>query len=123
MFIGEAARLSGATIKCIRHYERIGLLPPARRQGTYRIYDQHTVELLALIKCAQKLGFTLREMQALMASGQAPRERVREAIASKSAQLRQSIDDLQRQLAELQAFDASFEQFSDDCLDNARAFS
>ena len=70
MFIGEAARLSATTIKTLRHYESIGLMPPARRQGKYRVYDQHAVELLRLIKCAQQLGFTLREMQALMAGGQ-----------------------------------------------------
>ena len=115
MFIGEAARQSGTTIKCIRHYESIGLLPPAQRKGTYRVYDRHAVELLVLIKCAQKLGFTLREMQALMADGQASREHVSAAIATKAAQLQQRIDDLQQQLAELQAFDASLRQVSDDC--------
>lgn len=37
MYIGKAAKLSGTTIKSIRHYEDIGLLPPAQRQGKYRI--------------------------------------------------------------------------------------
>lgn len=115
MFIGEAARQSGTTIKCIRHYESIGLLPPAQRQGKYRVYDPHTVGLLVLIKCAQKLGFTLREMQALMADGQASRERIRAAIAFKQAQVQQRVDDLQRQLSDLQAFDASLEQIPDSC--------
>jgi len=115
MFIGEAARQSGTTIKCIRHYESIGLLPPAQRQGSYRVYDQHAVNLLALIKCAQKLGFTLREMQALMAGGQISRDAIREAIALKSAQLQQRIDDLQQQHAGLQTFDASLRQIPDDC--------
>ncbi|MCU1734269.1 MULTISPECIES: MerR family transcriptional regulator [unclassified Pseudomonas] len=115
MYIGEAARLSGTTIKCIRHYESIGLLPPAKRQGKYRIYDPHDVELLALIKCAQRLGFTLREMQALMADGQISLERARQAIAGKSTQLRQRIDDLQRQFDELQAFDANLQQITDTC--------
>ncbi|MHA6197317.1 MerR family transcriptional regulator [Pseudomonas wadenswilerensis] len=115
MFIGEAARLSGTTIKTIRHYESIGLLSTARRQGTYRIYDQHAVELLVLIKCAQKLGFTLKEMQALMADGQTRRDDIRAAIATKSAQVQQRIDELQRQLGELQAFDASLQQISDSC--------
>jgi len=115
MFIGEAARLSATTVKTIRHYERIGLLPPARRQGSYRVYDPQTVELLLLIKCAQKLGFTLREMQALIADGQASRAAIGAAIATKTAQLRQQIDGLQRQMAELQAFGASLEQLSDTC--------
>ncbi len=115
MYIGEAARLSATTIKTIRHYESIGLLPPARRQGNYRVYDQHAVDLLMLIKCAQKLGFTLREMQALMAGGQFSREAIGAAIAKKNAQLRRQIDGLQRQLAELQAFDAGLAQIPDAC--------
>ncbi|OLS64998.1 MerR family transcriptional regulator [Pseudomonas putida] len=115
MYIGEAARLSATTIKTIRHYESIGLLAPAPRQGKYRVYDQHAVELLILIKCAQKLGFTLREMQALMAGGQTSREGIRAAIAAKGAQVQQRIDELQRQLAELHAFDASLQQVPDSC--------
>jgi len=115
MFIGEAARLSGTTIKCIRHYERIGLLRPARRQGNYRTYDQHAVDLLVLIKCAQKLGFTLREMQALMADGQASREAIGQAITLKREQLQQRIDALQAQMSGLQAFDASLRQIPDSC--------
>lgn len=115
MYIGEAARLSATTIKTIRHYESIGLLPQAPRQGKYRVYDQHAVDLLVLIKCAQKLGFTLREMQALMADGQTSREGIRVAIAAKGAQVQQRIDELQRQLADLHAFDTSLQQVPDSC--------
>ncbi|MBV6287546.1 MerR family transcriptional regulator [Pseudomonas aegrilactucae] len=116
MYIGKAAQLSGATIKCIRHYETIGLLPPARRQGRYRVYDQRSVELLALIKCAQKLGFTLKEMQALMqGDSSAPRERLRLAIAVKQTQLQARIDSLQAQFDGLREFEASLEQLPDDC--------
>jgi len=56
MYIGKAAQLSGTTVKTIRHYEAIGLLPAARRQGRYRLYDEQSVELLMFIKCAQQLG-------------------------------------------------------------------
>ncbi|RBL65615.1 MerR family transcriptional regulator, partial [Pseudomonas sp. MWU13-2625] len=38
MYIGQAAQLSGTTVKSIRHYEAIGLLPEAPRQGRYRLY-------------------------------------------------------------------------------------
>lgn len=116
MYIGKAARLSGATIKCIRHYESIGLLPPAQRLGRYRVYDQHSVERVALIKCAQQLGFTLKEMQALMQHGPtAPRERLRQAIAAKQAQLQVRIDALQQQFDGLCAFEASLDQLPDSC--------
>jgi DNA-binding transcriptional MerR regulator len=66
MYIGKAAQLSGTTVKSIRHYEEIGLLPPPQRKGKYRIYSQQSVELLTFIKCAQQLGFKLKEMQAIL---------------------------------------------------------
>lgn len=118
MYIGQAAQRSGATIKSIRHYEAIGLLPPARRRGNYRIYDQATVDLLVLIKCAQALGFTLAEMQALMLAEPAsatPRERILAAVAQKQIQVRKRITSLEQQLAELHAFELSLEQLPDHC--------
>lgn len=33
MYIGKAAQLSGTTVKSIRHYEEIGLLPPPPRNA------------------------------------------------------------------------------------------
>ena len=117
MYIGKAAQLSGATIKSIRHYERIGLLPAPRRQGSYRLYDQQSVALLSLIKCAQKLGFSLKEMQALVSEDQAglPIERVRQAIAGKSAQLHKQIQALQLQQQGLLELQSSLEHSHYDC--------
>ncbi|MDD0975165.1 MerR family transcriptional regulator [Pseudomonas fontis] len=118
MYIGKAAQLSGATIKSIRHYETIGLLPPAKREGKYRVYDHDTVNLLALIKCAQTLGFTLKEMQALMLAGPETgtlNEKIRAALANKSGQLRERIANLEQQLADLHAFDLSLLSRPDVC--------
>lgn len=36
MWIGEAAAASGVTVKGIRHYEAMGMLPGIRRTGSYR---------------------------------------------------------------------------------------
>ena len=108
MYIGKAAQLSGTTIKSIRHYEDIGLLPPAQRQGKYRIYDQHSIELLSFIKCAQQLGFKLKEMQVMFDArrGQAvPWNLAHQAIIDKKTQLADTIAHLTRQheqLSELQ---------------------
>ncbi len=72
MYIGKAAQLSGTTVKTIRHYEDIGLLPPPAREGKYRVYSQQSVELLTFIKCAQQLGFKLKEMQAILQDHRGP---------------------------------------------------
>lgn len=109
MYIGKAAERAGTTIKSIRHYEALGLLPPARRQGRYRLYDQASLDTLRLIKCAQQLGFRLRELQAILGEphgGALPWQRVRQALADKQAELARQIAQLQQRQADLQTFAA-----------------
>jgi DNA-binding transcriptional MerR regulator len=62
MYIGEAAKASGVTIKTIRHYESLGLLPGIARQGSYRIFTQGDIARIRLIREVRALGFTLREI-------------------------------------------------------------
>ncbi|MFK0086871.1 MerR family transcriptional regulator [Pseudomonas sp. NPDC090755] len=118
MYIGKAAKLSGATIKCIRHYEKIGLLPAPRRQGSYRVYDEQSVALLSLIKCGQKLGFSLKQMQTLIrddGQGEQPVTRIHQAISARKAQLQVQIDSLREQQKNLLAFETSLKQTRYDC--------
>ena len=115
MYIGKAAQLSGTTIKSIRHYEAIGLLPSPQRQGKYRIYSQHSVEWLKLIKCAQQLGFKLKEMLAIVENhpGQAlPWEVVSNAIEVKKNAVARQIEALQQVQAQLVEFETRFKDAS-----------
>lgn len=63
MFISEFATQAGVTVKTIRYYESIGLLPESKRQGKYRHYDDTYVETVKQIKQAQILGFKLSEIK------------------------------------------------------------
>ncbi|NIF55038.1 MerR family transcriptional regulator [Burkholderia sp. Ax-1724] len=64
MKIGELAARTGMAASAIRFYEQRGLLPAATRGANgYRIYDESAEERLKQIQLAQKLGFTLDEMQ------------------------------------------------------------
>lgn len=115
MYIGKAAQLSGTTIKSIRHYEAIGLLPSPQRQGKYRIYSQHSVEWLKLIKCAQQLGFKLKEMLAIVEKhpGQPlPWEVVSNAIEVKKNAVARQIEALQQVQAQLVEFETRFKDAS-----------
>jgi len=61
--VGEVARRAGVHRETLRYYERRGLLPaPPRRPSGYRAYPAAAVERVRLIKWAQGLGFTLREI-------------------------------------------------------------
>ncbi|MBK5553972.1 MerR family transcriptional regulator [Pseudomonas sp. TH03] len=118
MYIGKAAQLSGTTIKSIRHYEDIGLLPPPQREGKYRVYSLQSVELLSFIKCAQQLGFRLKEMQAILQDhrGQElPWDLANKAIADKKQELMTRIEGLQKVYAGLAEFEASFKDARDQC--------
>ncbi|MBC3956411.1 MerR family transcriptional regulator [Pseudomonas triticifolii] len=118
MYIGKAAQLSGTTVKTIRHYEKIGLLRPPERQGTYRIYNQQSVELLTFIKCAQQLGFKLKEMQTILQGHRGfglPWESAGKAIADKKLEVMGQINGLQQIYAGLEAFEASLEGARYEC--------
>lgn len=124
MYIGEAARLSGTTVKSIRHYERIGLLPAAPRAGRYRTYDDMDVEALRFIKCAQQLGFRLRELQTVLAGyrgGDFPWERALQEIARKKQQLSAQIAHLQALHAQLQTLEQDLHTMHVACAQNRHA--
>ena len=63
LLIGQVSELTGATRKAIRHYESIGLMPTQTRSGNYRIYSDHDVIVISMIRRAQTLGFSLNELK------------------------------------------------------------
>ena len=66
--IGRIAAQADVNIETIRYYERRGLLPdPRRNESGYRQYDPESVTRLRFIKEAQALGFSLEEIQGLLA--------------------------------------------------------
>ena len=63
--ITEVARQAGVRPSTLRYYESINLLPPPRRVSGRRRYDSTILNRLNFIQVAQKLGFTLAEIQLL----------------------------------------------------------
>ncbi|TKV30076.1 MerR family transcriptional regulator [Arthrobacter sp. NamB2] len=67
MHIGELAERTGLSLRTIRHYDEVGILPPSSRsEGGFRLYTEDDVERLLLIRRMKPLGFSLEEMQALL---------------------------------------------------------
>ncbi len=65
--IGDVADRTGLSLRTIRHYEEVGLLPePQRSAGGFRLYTQEAIERLLLIKRMKPLDFTLDEMRDLI---------------------------------------------------------
>src|SRR5579884_1835388 len=75
--IGELGRRAGLNPSAIRYYEKLGLLPPARRASGKRRYDESALTRLAIIDVAQRAGFTLAETRTLLRgfSGKTPPSR------------------------------------------------
>ncbi len=100
MMVGQVARLAGIGVETVRFYEREGLLEqPARRASGYREYESDAVDRLRLIKQAQRLGFTLREIKELLAltvDPQATRGQIRKRAELKIADIELRIAELQR---------------------------
>ncbi|MBF6030584.1 MerR family transcriptional regulator [Pseudomonas sp. P115] len=118
MYIGKAAQLSGTTIKTIRHYEAIGLLPVPQRLGQYRVYTEQCVERLMFIKCAQQLGFKLKELQEILQDrhdAALPWDRAEHIIANKKQQLATQIAHLQNMHSGLQAFETQLKTAQGQC--------
>lgn len=81
--IGELAERAGVSADSVRHYERLGLLPPAARtDGGYRLFPPAAVDRVQLIRSAVRVGFSLRQLAAFLGerqAGGAPCRKVRDA--------------------------------------------
>jgi MerR family mercuric resistance operon transcriptional regulator len=98
--IGELSRLTGVNIETIRYYERIKMLPaPARTEGGRRVYGPDERRLLAFVRRARELGFTLNEIRTLLNLG-APESascaEVKEIASAHLASVRAKLADLLR---------------------------
>ncbi len=106
--IGEASARSGVSAKMIRHYEAIGLVPEAARTfAGYRLYSDVDVHRLRFIKRARTLGFSIKQMEALLSlwddrkRASADVKRLAKAHATELAQKIEEMQAMQRTLETL----------------------
>lgn len=67
--IVEVARMSGVSSRALRHYDEIGLLPPARVGANgYRYYEQAELLRLQQILLLRELGLGLAEIRGILDS-------------------------------------------------------
>ena len=65
--ISQTAKITGLSVKSIRHYEEIGLIStPPRSENEYRYYPSKLVKQLHFIKSTKEAGFNLKESKALL---------------------------------------------------------
>ncbi|MDT7785676.1 MAG: MerR family transcriptional regulator, copper efflux regulator [Pseudonocardiales bacterium] len=95
--ISELARAAEVGISTVRFYERRGLVTPtARTHGGYRHYDREALRRLKFIRRAQRLGFTLAEVEQILAVSGAAGDDFGDVITEKVAEIEQRLRDLDR---------------------------
>lgn len=102
--IGGLADAANVGLGTIRYYQKLGLVdrPPKPKHGGFRRYFQKDVERLHLIRNAQVLGFTLKEISEILKY----RERsdchsLRQLITSRKAVIKNQIHELESNLERL----------------------
>lgn len=97
---GRLAREAGVSSDTIRHYERLGLLPAARRAANnYRAFPSEALHRLKLIRRALTFGFSLEELVRILHKrdrGGLPCHEVRALASQKLAQAEANIVALER---------------------------
>jgi DNA-binding transcriptional MerR regulator len=106
MYIGQASKKSGATVKAIRLYEELGLLPNIPRENSYRVFSEEDVLIIKFIKIAQAYDFKLSELKDIIyPKGSLTNwENIRNAIFLKEQKITKKVLKLQQNLSELESY-------------------
>jgi len=117
MRIGDAARLSGLTVKTVRYYADIGLVEPERRHDSqYRDYDDADIRRLGFVRRAREFGFSIETCRDLL---ELYADRDRNAAEVKAITL-EHLTIVKAKLQELQLLHDELQQLADRCLGGDR---
>jgi len=104
--IGAVAKRTGVAASALRYYEREGLIPRADRSGGKRVWNEDILDRLALIAVAKSAGFTMAEIQTLLAGfarRAPPGQRWRKLAQRKLAELEERVAEVERMRRVLEA--------------------
>jgi DNA-binding transcriptional MerR regulator len=101
--IGEFARYGGVSVRTLRHYDEIGVLPPATVDPDtgYRGYSAAQLGQLNRIMALKELGLSLTQVKRLLAG--VTLEEMRGMLTLRRAQLEQELQQHQSQLRGVEA--------------------
>ena len=113
--IGEVATEVGVTVDTLRYYEKLGVLPRARRtSGGLRQYGEDVLKQVRFIHDAQALGLTLSDVRQLVGDqGRVGRDRCRKVRDLLSARLKE----VDAKLAQLRSFRQTLQSHLEACDD------
>lgn len=102
--IGEFSRLTQVTVKALRHYDRLGLLPPAHIDPFtgYRSYSAAQLPRLNRILALKDLGLALEQISPFLDADLSP-EQLRALLVIKQSETRQRLEEEGGRLARIEA--------------------
>lgn len=112
--IGQLAAGGGVGVETVRFYQRKGLLPIPKRDGSIRRYGVEGLRRLRFIRQAQAGGFTLEEIRELLELD-AGEDRTRARALARSR-----IEALDRKIAELGRAREALQRLADECQQGGR---
>lgn len=96
--IGQIAKHAGVTVETIRFYETQALIPVPRRSASgYRLYTAETIRRVRFIQHGKELGFTLKDIHALLTLRNEPNA----TCADVKAKALQKIADVEKKIGDL----------------------
>lgn len=112
MYIGQASKESGASIKAIRYYEELGFLPNVLRKGNYRIFSSDDVQIIKFIQTAQTLGFKLAELVDVVTqdNGVSNWYNIEKLVREKQQRINDEISELKKQQKQLVNYEQTIKQ-------------
>lgn len=95
MTVKQVSELTGVSIRTLRYYDEIGLLPPASHtEGGYRLYDDTALERLQQILLFRELEFPLKDIVRIVSSPDFDRKQALEQQIELLELKRKRLDDL-----------------------------
>ena len=119
MRIGEVARSAGVSTKTVRYYESLGLFTVDRLANGYRDYDRSHVELVREIQSLSTLGIGAEQTRPFLdclVAGNSRGDDCTESLATYA----QTIDALDRRIAQLQSRRAALAELATDASARSR---
>ena len=111
--IGRLAEEAGVHVETVRYYERRGILrQPERPDNGWRVYGDEALRTLRFVKRAQWLGFSLDEIEELLALRGTPG---REAAARATERMKKKLEIVEEKLEDLGNVRRALHHLANEC--------
>ncbi|WP_233147020.1 MerR family DNA-binding transcriptional regulator [Paenibacillus selenitireducens] len=110
--IGEVSKLLDIPIDTLRYYDKIGLLPPLKRdENKYRYYDLEQFDSLITIRMLRAMDVPIEQIQRLLADHNL--KEIRSLLSSKQKDIERQLIYLTQLSKKLVALNEQFQRFED----------